>query len=174
ALVRQSILASRIWIREAPLELVRQGAPLDLRTLEEIDAMIAIDAPENTRDSSQVSQERLAAAQASVRPAYERVFSGALRWVGCQYPTPALAQDAGMATEEFEDFLYGACLLDWEAERARMQRQADRFGGPGRCASSATAPTCGSASLTARWRSTREARTCPAASSSAARWRTRP
>ena len=52
ALVRQSILASRVWIREAPLELVRQGAPLDLRTLEEIDAMIVIDAPENTRDSS--------------------------------------------------------------------------------------------------------------------------
>ena len=25
------------------------------------------------------------------------------------------------------DFLYGACLLDWDAERTRMQRYADRF-----------------------------------------------
>ena len=32
-----------------------------------------------------------------------------------------------MATAEFADFLYGACLLDWDAERERMQRYADRF-----------------------------------------------
>jgi aminopeptidase len=50
-----------------------------------------------------------------------------VRWVGGQFPTPALAQEAGMSTEEFEDFLYGACLLDWNAERERMQRYADRF-----------------------------------------------
>jgi len=47
----------------------------------------------------------------------------------CWYPTPALAQDAGMTTPEFEDFLYGSCLLDWDAERERMQRHADAFDG---------------------------------------------
>ena len=57
----------------------------------------------------------------------ERIFRHELPWVGCQYPTPALAQEAGMATEEFADFLYGACLRDWDAERERMQRYADRF-----------------------------------------------
>ena len=36
-----------------------------------------------------------------------------------------------MATEEFEDFLYGACLLDWDVERDRMQRYADRFDAAG-------------------------------------------
>jgi aminopeptidase len=50
-----------------------------------------------------------------------------LKWVGCQYPTPALAQEAGMSVGEFEDFLYGACLLDWDAERERMSRYAERF-----------------------------------------------
>ena len=65
--------------------------------------------------------------QAAFRPAMERVFRHELPWVGCQYPTPALAQDAGMATDEFADFLYGACLRDWDAERERMQRYADRF-----------------------------------------------
>ena len=57
----------------------------------------------------------------------ERFFDHAVPWVGCQYPTPALAQEAGMGTAEFADFLYGACLLDWDAERERMQRYADRF-----------------------------------------------
>src|SRR5438477_201067 len=27
----------------------------------------------------------------------------------------------------FEDFVYGACLLDWDAERERMERYAERF-----------------------------------------------
>ena len=57
----------------------------------------------------------------------ERMFQGELRWVGCQYPTPALAQDAGMSLRAFEDFLFGACLLDWDVERERMSRYAERF-----------------------------------------------
>jgi aminopeptidase len=57
----------------------------------------------------------------------ERMFTHELKWVGCQYPTPALAQDAGLSLAEFADFLYGACLLDWDAERERMSRYAEHF-----------------------------------------------
>jgi aminopeptidase len=32
-----------------------------------------------------------------------------------------------MTLPDYEDFVYGACLLDWDAERERMQRYADRF-----------------------------------------------
>ena len=128
ALVRTAgIVSHREWVKHAPLELVGTLPPLERRLLEECDALIAIEAPENTREASAVSAERIAAAQAALRPAIERVFRHELPWVGCQYPTPSLAQEAGMATDDFADFLYGACLLDWEAEGARMQRYADRF-----------------------------------------------
>src|SRR4029079_2974794 len=79
------------------------------------------------RDAADISAERMAAFQGAYRPAMERLFRHELPWVGCQYPTPALAQEAGLSTEEFADFLYTACLQDWDAERARMQRYADRF-----------------------------------------------
>ena len=36
-----------------------------------------------------------------------------------------------MSTGDFADFLFGACLLDWDAERERMQRYADRFDAAG-------------------------------------------
>jgi aminopeptidase len=36
------------------------------------------------------------------------------RWLGTIYPTPANAQDAEMSLSEYEDFVYGACLLDME------------------------------------------------------------
>jgi aminopeptidase len=115
------------WLLEAPDELLDRPAPIDAHAWDTADALIAIGAPENTRQLSAVPGDRLGRAQAGMRPHLERVFTHDLRWVGCQYPTPALAQDAGMALEEFEDFLLGACLLDWDAERERMARQAERF-----------------------------------------------
>ena len=120
-------IAPRTWLRTAPLERIGVPAPIEVHALETSDALIVIDAPENTRDAASVDTERTAAIQTAYRPAFERMFRHELQWVGCQYPTPALAQDAGMGTREFADFLYGACLLDWDAERKRMQRYADRF-----------------------------------------------
>jgi len=115
------------WLREAPAELIAQPASLQVHLLEKCDAIVAVDSPENTRESSAIEAERLSTLRAAYRPALERVMSHEVPWVGCQFATAALAQDAGMATEDFADFLYGACLLDWSAEKERMQRYADRF-----------------------------------------------
>jgi aminopeptidase len=115
------------WLQEAPEELISEPAPITVHTFDTADALIAIEAPENTRETTAVSPKRLALAQAGNRRLQKRIFTHELRWVGCQYPTPALAQEAGMGLSQFEDFLYGACLLDWDAERERMTRYAERF-----------------------------------------------
>jgi len=118
---------SDAWLREAPMERISDLAPIERHILDQVDALIFVDAPENTRNASSLDSERLSAIQVAFRPAVERMFRGEVKWTGGQFPTPGLAQEAGMSTEEFEDFLYGACLLDWDAERNRMQRYADRF-----------------------------------------------
>ncbi len=115
------------WMREAPEELLGELAPLERRLFEEMDAAIVIQAPENTRDLAVLSPRRLTLLQQASRPAMEKLLAGETPWVGCQFPCAALAQEAGMSTSEFEDFLYGAVLLDWDAERARMERIAERF-----------------------------------------------
>ena len=115
------------WALEAPLERLAQPAPLEEEALRTCDALVAVDAPENTRAVAALAPERMQALQGAYRPALERVMSHEVPWVGCQYPTPALAQDAGMSTAAFAEFLYGACLRDWDAERERMRRHADRF-----------------------------------------------
>jgi aminopeptidase len=56
-----------------------------------------------------------------------KIFSGEKPWVGLDFPTPALAQDAGLTLAQFEDFYWGAILIDWEALGAQMRRIADRF-----------------------------------------------
>jgi aminopeptidase len=115
------------WLQEAPEELLDTPPPIDVHALETADGLIAIEAPDNTREISAVSAERLGRVQAAMRPHFERVFTMDLKWVGCQYPTPALAQEAGMSLEAFEDFLFGACLLDWKKEEERMTHYAERF-----------------------------------------------
>jgi aminopeptidase len=115
------------WVEAASDDLLSEPAALRVHELETADALIGIVAPENTRQMSSLSAERLGLVLAAYRQALERVFSGDLPWVGCQYPTPALAQDAGMSVREFENFLYGACLLDWDAEGERLGKYAARF-----------------------------------------------
>ena len=54
-------------------------------------------------------------------------MSAEMPWVSCQYPTNALAQEAGLTLDQLTDIVFGACLLDWDAEGERMRRYADRF-----------------------------------------------
>jgi len=115
------------WLQAAPDELLEEMAPIERHLIENVDALIAVSAPENTREAATIPAARMAKANKAYRPAMERVVSGDLAWVGCQFPCPALAQEAGMGLAEFEDFLYGACLVDWDAERVRMEKVKERL-----------------------------------------------
>ena len=115
------------WAQEAPDELLATPAPIEANAFDTADGWISIEAPENTREQTGLAAERLARLQSGLRPHLERMFTHEMKWVGCQYPTPALAQEAGLSLQQFEDFLYGACLLDWDAERERMSRYAQHF-----------------------------------------------
>jgi aminopeptidase len=115
------------WMQEVPEDLLDKAPAIEAYAWENADALISIEAPENTRELAAVPSERLMRYQRSLRPHQQRIFTHELKWVGCQYPTPALAQDADLPLAEFADFLYGACLLDWAAEHERMSRYAKRF-----------------------------------------------
>jgi aminopeptidase len=127
ALYRQNVTGSLHWVLEAPEDLLKTPAPIEAHALETADALISISAPENTREASAVPPERIGLIQSGYRPHLQRVYTNEMPWVGCNFPTPALAQDAGMSLRDYEDFLFGACLLDWEAERDRMSHYAERF-----------------------------------------------
>jgi aminopeptidase len=115
------------WINEASDDMLRKMPPIEEHVGLNADAFIAVVAPENTREASAVDPRRLQLLQESSLPVMQRMLSGGLPWVGCHYPTPALAQDAGMSFEEYSDFLYGSVLIDWDAERERMSRIKDVF-----------------------------------------------
>ena len=121
--------SSEAWVKAAPEELLKEMAPIEAYAIDNCDCSMIIIAPGNTRDGSDIPQERFALIAAASRPHAEPFFRMEKPWVGCQYPTAALAQDAGMTLEQFEDFLYGAVLIDWDALKREMEKIAERFDG---------------------------------------------
>jgi aminopeptidase len=116
-----------VFVREAPLELLGDLSSIEQNEIDNADSYMAILAPENTRDGTDVPAERLGLRMHALRDAHEPFLAEEKPWVGCYYPTQAAAQDAGMSLPAFEDFLYGAVLVDWEALRRDMKRIAKRF-----------------------------------------------
>ncbi|HEU0303954.1 MAG TPA: aminopeptidase [Gaiellaceae bacterium] len=117
------------WMAEAPTELLGTLSEIEAHEYDHIDTFVVVDAPENTRDGADIPAERMMLRRMAARPHVEVFFSGEKPWVGCQFPTPALAQDAGMGIRAYADFLYGAVLVDWDALAVRMRQIADRFDG---------------------------------------------
>ena len=115
------------WAETAPAELVGELSEIDLFASEHMDARVTMEAPDNTRGVSALPPERRALVRKGSAPFFRRTMAHEIPWVSCQFPTPALAQEAGMSVAEFERFFYGAVLRDWDAEEERMSRLLERF-----------------------------------------------
>jgi len=115
------------FLRYAPIELITTPSAIELHEIEHTDSYMAIVAPENTRDGADVPAERMGARQAALREPHMPFLMDEKPWVGCYYPTAACAQDAGLPLPAFEDFLYGAVLIDWHELREKMERIAEHF-----------------------------------------------
>ena len=116
-----------VFVREAPMELLDDAVGHRAHEIENANSYMAIVAPENTRSAADIPAERLSAQQAALREPHMPYLSDEKPWVGCYYPTAAAAQDAGMPLARFEDFLYGAVLIDWHELRAKMEGIAEHF-----------------------------------------------
>jgi aminopeptidase len=116
-----------VWVETAPDELVGELAEIDRFASEHMNARITMEAPDNTRGVADLPPERRALARKASAPFFRRTMSHEIPWVSCQFPTRALAQEAGTSLAEFETFFYGACLRDWDEESFSMSRLLKRF-----------------------------------------------
>jgi aminopeptidase len=98
----------------------------ELALYENADSVLSLGGPRNTTAMADVPGERLQAASRAKRAIREARMD--TRWVSTVHPTRAGAQQAGMAFEEYRDFVYDAVLRDWESlagEMARMKEILD-------------------------------------------------
>src|SRR6201996_993337 len=87
-----------------------QPPPVDLALTDALDGFVRIDAPANASELSDIDPALIAEVAAARRPFQEA--SLALRWTGTLLPTPALAQQARMATRDYAAFVNRALFLD--------------------------------------------------------------
>jgi aminopeptidase len=83
---------------------------LDLVEAEQTDASVAIHAPSNTRELAGVDPSLMSRAARARAPVREAAL--ARRWCVSVWPTPALAQQAGMSTADFASLIRRALFLD--------------------------------------------------------------
>lgn len=128
----------RIFMQESNENQLQFVDPLKSLAFEHYDAYIYVRAPFNTREMQGVRLEEAARAaydkaRQGMRKMYAtRTADRSLKRSLCEYPTPAMAQNARMSTEEYADFIYTACRLhepdpaaSWNALAARQQHVTD-------------------------------------------------
>ncbi|MBT4137824.1 MAG: aminopeptidase, partial [Candidatus Latescibacteria bacterium] len=97
---------------------------------EEFDALLAIQSEFNTREATGFDSEKLSKLSETNQPLqtrfFERAGAGELKWCATLFPTTAHAQDADMAVEDYEDFVFSACLPDRENPIGFWQKMEDR------------------------------------------------
>ncbi len=85
-----------------------------LAEMKDMDAYIAIRGGLNIAETSDVPAEKMKLAMKHMRPVLDHRVKKT-RWCVLRWPSPSMAQQAGMSTEAFEDFYFKVCLLDYKA-----------------------------------------------------------
>lgn len=106
---------SDIFMETAERHQLDYCSPLDLHTVDTLDARIVFWASQNTKHLSAVDPKRVAASRVArseiTKRFFKRTADGSLRWCGTLFPTQAAAQDAEMSLSQYEKFVFDAGLL---------------------------------------------------------------
>ena len=111
---------------------------LELYRMKRMQAYIAIRGSLNANETSDVASDRMALYSRIIRPVLNYRVNKT-RWVVLRWPTPSMAQSAGMSTEAFEDFYFAVCTMNYRKMANAMvplekrMKSADRVDlkGPG-------------------------------------------
>jgi aminopeptidase len=91
-----------------------------LAEMKDMSAYIAVRGGHNVLETSDVPAEKMKLAMKHMRPVLDHRVRKT-KWCVLRWPTPSMAQQAGMSTEAFEDFYFKACLLDYKALQPAMK-----------------------------------------------------
>jgi aminopeptidase len=109
----------RELIRCGDAELMGTIGACEGYRMERMQVYIALRGSHNIKDMSDVPSEAMGLyEQLWLKPVHFEIRVPKTRWVVLRWPHPAMAQQAGMSTEAFEDFYFNVCTLDY----ARMEQ----------------------------------------------------
>ncbi|HNO79792.1 MAG TPA: aminopeptidase [Phycisphaerae bacterium] len=103
-------------------------ADVESARMKQVQAYIGVRGSANITELSDVPDERMKAYQKIWwRPVHGAIRVRETRWVVLRYPSPSMAQSAGMSTEAFEDFYFNVCTMDYSKMAAAMKPLQQRM-----------------------------------------------
>ncbi len=122
-------------INDAQAALIRD---IELARMKKMQAYIAVRGSDNASENADVPSERMALYSRVTRPVMNYRVNKT-RWCVLRWPTPSMAQGAGMSTEAFENLYFDVCTMDYPkmaramAPLEKRMKKADRvrLKGPG-------------------------------------------
>src|SRR6266436_6651704 len=92
----------------------------ELARMKKMDAYIALRGSNNITELSDVPVDKLKLVAKKMRPVQDQRVKKT-NWVVLRWPTPSMAQLAGMSTQAFEDFYFEVCTLDYRKLQPGMR-----------------------------------------------------
>ncbi len=99
-------------------------AEIELARMQKMDAYIAMRGSDNIFEASDVPSSKVQLVSRLMKPVLDHRV-GKTKWVVLRWPCSAMAQQAGMSTEAFEDFYFKVCTLDYARMTPGMKALAD-------------------------------------------------
>jgi aminopeptidase len=92
----------------------------ELARMKRMDAYIGLRGSHNITELSDVPAIQMKLLARKMRPVQDQRVKKT-KWVVLRWPTPSMAQLAGMSTEAFEDFYFDVCTLDYRKLQSGMK-----------------------------------------------------
>lgn len=106
----------------ATAEQMRLLGGFEMARMKEMDVYIGLRGLDNSTETADVPQDRMKLYLDHVaRPVHFEERVNNTKWCVLRWPTPSMAQSAGMSTEAFEDFYFEVCTMDY-ARMAEAQK----------------------------------------------------
>ncbi len=117
---------TRELLREIDPQQAALARDVEMFRMKKVQAYIAIRGSANASETSDVPGDRLALYSKTLRPV-QNYRVNRTRWVVLRWPTPSMAQGAGMSTEAFEDLYFAVCTMDYRKMARAMAPLAERM-----------------------------------------------
>jgi len=117
---------TREMILGATEEQVALAAGVELGRMQKMQAYIALRGSHNIFENSDVPADRMKLHSRLTRPVQDHRVKKT-KWVVLRWPTAGMAQQAMTSTEDFEDFYFRVCTLDYARMEPGMAKLVERF-----------------------------------------------
>lgn len=124
----RSVAVLRALYQTATDEQMTLIGQLDRARMEQMQAYIGVRGGGNFAEMSDVPSDKNQLMRRRYwTPVHQEVRVPNTKWVALRWPSPGMAQSAGMSTEGFEDFYFRVCTLDYAKMERAVQPLVDRM-----------------------------------------------